>query len=427
MFERAKELALGKPPDFARAHQVLAECCTVDPGNTLFVQALLENLEHAQGKTAKTWPWQVWSLQRGLAAALKEQRYVDALVQGWALLGERPTDAGVLLKLAAVCAALDHQQTELMLLQTAHRLASNDPAVAEALSKALAGAGQFSAAARLRGESAGDSKVSAPQGNDDLVSAVEQAISQSQWDVAERLLAERSGAEGAQLRLRELGEEIMLGRAREKTKLAEEQAAREPSPRHRDLVGEVLEEQRRIELGVAFARYERFSSEPGSSWELAQCLSRVGNFSEAIKYLTPLVAIPAWAVRALVALGESWQQLRQFDRSLEFYEQAIALIDHDNPAEHGLKAWYRGAVLAEAMGRPGQARDWLARLVAADVGYKDAAARLVKLQAVCDKGGFPAEPAPSESAQLAAGNEVSEAISEDDLRTAGRDFHANHE
>jgi tetratricopeptide (TPR) repeat protein len=153
----------------------------------------------------------------------------------------------------------------------------------------------------------------------------------------------------------------------------------------------------------------------------------VGNFSEAIKYLTPLVAIPAWAVRALVALGENWQQLRQFDRSLEFYEQAIALIDHDNPAEHGLKAWYRGAVLAEAMGRPGQARDWLARLVAADAGYKDAAARLVKLQAVCDKGGFPAEPAPSESAQLAAGNEVSEAISEDDLRTAGRDFHANHE
>ncbi len=40
-FERAKQLAGKSPPDFAGVHRVLSECCTLDPGNTLFTAALL--------------------------------------------------------------------------------------------------------------------------------------------------------------------------------------------------------------------------------------------------------------------------------------------------------------------------------------------------------------------------------------------------
>jgi tetratricopeptide (TPR) repeat protein len=397
MFERAKQLALARPPDFAGVHRVLADCCTIDPGNTLFVQALLENLQRARGKTANAWPWRVWPLQRALNASMHEQRFVDALKHGWHLLGERPHDVSALLKLAHVCDALEHQQTALLLLQTAHHLAAQDPAVVAALQKALAGAGQFEAAGRLGGKAPPSGAALAPTSIPNLVTEVEQAIAQSQWEIAEKLLAEKSGAEGANLRLRELGEEIMLGRAREKTRLAEQQAEREPTPRHQQLVGEVREEQRRIELGVAFARYERFPSEPASSWELAQCLARVGNYSEALKYLVDLQKQPAWKVRALIASGENWQQLRQFDKAFDLYRQAIDTAGEAPADEHALKAWYRGAVLAEALGHAATAREWLELLVAIDAGYKDAAARLVKLQAVCDKGGFSAEPIVGQS------------------------------
>ena len=209
MFERAKQLALAQPPDYAGAHQVLSECCTIDPGNTLFVQALLENLQRARGKTAKAWPWQVWSLQGQLDGSLGEQRYVNALTIGWQLLGERPQDHSILLKLAQVCDALDHQQSQLLLLQAAQYLTANDPAVISALQKALAGAGQFEAASRLGISTLQKPDAALPTSNPDLVAAVEQAIARSQWNAAEKLLAEQSGAEGANLRLREIGEEIM--------------------------------------------------------------------------------------------------------------------------------------------------------------------------------------------------------------------------
>jgi len=393
MFERAKQLALAQPPDFRGAHQVLSECCTLDPGNTLFVQALLENLYRALLKTAKAWPWQVWSLQSEFEKAVRERRYVEALAKGWALLGERPTLLSCLIKLAEVCDALDHLQTQLLLLETAHHLQPANAAVAELFAKALASAGQFDQADKLRREALTGVDVAIPPQREVSITDIELAVSESRWNEAFDMLVDLHGAEGANLRLRELGEEIELGKARQKTRLAEEQAAREPIPRHKQLANEVLAEQWRIELGVAFARYERYSSDPTSSWELAQCLSRIGNFSEARRYLAPLYQRPDWQVRALIATGENWQQLRQFDQALDCYRQAIDAAEKGPAHEFGLKAWYRGAVLAEAMGQRSDATVWLARLTAADPHYKDAAERLVKLRGVCDKGGFAAQPA----------------------------------
>lgn len=409
MFERAKGLALGKPPNFAGAHQVLAEMCTVDPGNTLFVQGLLDNLYSAQLKTAKAWPWQVWFLQAEFEKAVRERRYVDALSKGWTLLGERPTLRAALVGLAEICDALDHLQTQLLLLETAHYLAPHDASTAELFARALASAGQFEQAARLRSGEAPPMNVARRPAQDVSFTDVESALATSQWNLAHDLLVALSGAGGGDLRIRELFEELELGRARERTKLAEEQASREPTPRHKQLVEEVIAEQRRIELGVAFARHERFSADPAASWELAQCLARIGNFSEARRYLVPLFQDPEWKIRALVAQGENWQNLRQFDQALDLFQQAIAATEQSPADDFQRKALYRGAVLAEAMGRLTEARDWLERLVAADSGYKDAAVRLVKLRAVCDKGGFSALPGPGKSTQLAAGNEVSEA------------------
>ncbi|WP_425618643.1 hypothetical protein NA78x_002352 [Anatilimnocola sp. NA78] len=411
-FEQAKQLLNRQPPDYAGTHRVLSDCCTLDPGNTLFLQALLENLQRAKGKTATAWPWQVWQRRAAFNVSLRERYLGLALRHGWFLLGESPRDAKVLANLAEVCLLLDHGPSQVLLLQEAHRLTPKDPTVLRALATALGEAGQFAAAGSIWKEL---SKQEPPDvlakefawlfvaeevkpidiSQGDLAARIESHIQARRWSAAERLLADESGAAGNNLRLRELGEEIMLGRAREKTELARRQAELLPSPRTLRLIDEVLEEQRRVELGVAFARYERFPSEPASSWELAGCLTRAGNCSEALKYLHPLQKLPEWRLRALVAAGENWQQLRQFVRAFELYQQAAEIGTSGENADQDedfQKALYRGAVLAEASGSAAEALRWWERLVAINPAYKDASARLDNVRLICDKGGFSARP-----------------------------------
>lgn len=414
-FERAKQLAAKSPPDFVGVHRVLSEVCTLDPGNTLFVAALLENLQRARGKTMTAWFWQVWKLRAEFLSAIQSRNWRQTLSSGWMLLGQAPRDAEVYAKLAQVCGELDHLPTQIQLLQEARKKENATAHILAELGRALAAAGQFQQSAAVwreytelnREHEEGyqfldalgepfetaecDEPVEAPK-TMSLPLRVAKLIEIRKWDAAEELLAAESGSAGADLELRTLGEEIVLGRARDRTAIAERLFHFSTKAIHRRLIGELLEEQRRIELGVAFARYERFSSAPESSWELAQCLSRVGNFSEALKYLDRLKEHSRWQLRGLIAAGENWQQLRQFDRALAAYRTALAASDLDSQDEHVQRGWYRGAVLAEASRQPELAIGWLERLTAVNPAYKDAAARLDNLRLICHKGGFPAEP-----------------------------------
>lgn len=412
-FDRAKKLAAQAPPDFAGVHRVLSECCTLDPGNTLFTAALLENLQRASGKTATHWFWQLPKLRAELAAAINVKHWRKALAAGWQLLAERPNDPAVLFQLAQICSELDHLPTQIQLLRAACKQSPANETLFAAWAKALAAAGQFVESAHVWRSALQHSAVPEAlrylQAMDEptqrgavgmicdeslpLSARVAKLIDDRQWDAAEQLLAAQSGAVGAELELRRLGEEISMGRARHRVAIAARLVQIAPTAIHRRLVEELTEELRRIELGVAFARYERFPSEPASSLELAACLTRAKNFSEALKYLTPLTTDDQWRLRALLATAENWQHLRQFDRALQAYLEACEASDLDPQDEHVQRGWYRGGVLAEAARQPELALSWLERLVAANPGYKDAAARLDNLRVICNKGGFSARGA----------------------------------
>jgi tetratricopeptide (TPR) repeat protein len=406
-FERAKQLAAKTPPDFIGVHRVLSECCTLDPGNTLFVAALLENLQTAEGKTAAAWFWQVWAQRQRLTAAIQAQRWGEALAAGWWLIGERPQEADALVSLATICSVLEHLPTQVQLLKAARDRAPNLPLILRPLAKALSATGHFANSANIWNDlltiEPHDSEAKQqlqilapsktnPQLSGELAAQVKILLDHRQWDEAEKLLGRESGAEGARLELRQLGEEIMVGRARERTEIARQLAAASPAAAQQGLVAELLEEQRRIELGVAYARHERFSAEPEHLFELATALTRAGNFSESLKYLGLLKTLPAWRLPANIAEGENWQQLRQFDRAMTAYCEALDGPDLDPQDEFTQRGWHRAAVLAEALGQPALALAWLERLVAANPTYKDAQARLDKLRVICNKGGFSAGP-----------------------------------
>ena len=409
-FAEVQRLAHRSPPDFLAAHRLLSEMCTLDPGNTHFVAALLENLRNANGKTATAWIWQVWKLRLELQKAIQEQHWRSALFAGWSLLGEVPADGAVLRQLAEICAALEHRPTQIILLQAARKLEPFTLVTLRPLAIALSEVGQFAESAEVwrqlqkvvpfDPEAESYLQILAPPKqpemlDDKLYDGVDSLLRAKMWDEAVQFIAAEVATRGLYLELRLDGEAVVLGRAEERTEIAKRLAELRPSAARVQLVRELLDEQRRIELGVAYARYERYPALPESLKNLADCLTAVGNYSEALKYLEQLLKHAGWETRALVAKAENWQRLRQFDRALASYREAVARPDfqpkkwHYSEFEQGL---YEGSNLATAMGDFAIARVWLERLVAHDSDYEDAAARLDNLRLICDKGRFAARP-----------------------------------
>jgi len=407
-FEQAKQLAKKSPPDFRGVHGVFSEICTLDPGNTHFVAALLENLQTAQGKTASAWFWQVWKLRLELEKAIQEKQWTKALRAGWSLLGEVPEDGQVLRQLAEICATLEHAPTQIILLRAARKLEPFTLVTLRPLAIALSETGQFAESAEVwqqlqkvvpfDPEAEAYLQILLPRkkpmfAKDQLVERIQSLVQAKMWDEAEQLMAAQAATAGIDLDLRWMGEHIVVGRAQERTEIARQLAEFRPSAASEQLVRELLNEQRRIELGVAYARYERFPSEPKSLQDLAECLKGVGNYSEALKYLEQLQKHAGWEAPALVGKAENWQRLRQFERALACYREAIARPDfllEKLPYSQFELALFQGSNLATAMGDFQAAMAWLERVVEADPEHEEAAARLDNLRVICHKGGFPA-------------------------------------
>src|SRR5204863_8747709 len=78
----------------------------------------------------------------------------------------------------------------------------------------------------------------------------------------------------------------------------------------------------------------------------------------------------------LIELGECWQHLRQFEKALGFYTQAISAAEAANQSDPLHLALYREGTLAAAMQRISEARATLGRLVSLAPDYKDVQERL---------------------------------------------------
>jgi tetratricopeptide (TPR) repeat protein len=135
----------------------------------------------------------------------------------------------------------------------------------------------------------------------------------------------------------------------------------------------------RLHIDISHLRCERWPTDWQLRVELAARLMLAGNFSGALQRLEEARRLAPEEPAILLALGEGWQHLRQFDKALEYYEQAAARLAPTTPAEVACRVDYRAAVLAEALGQPAAARRHLQAVVAREAAYKDAAERLRRL------------------------------------------------
>jgi tetratricopeptide (TPR) repeat protein len=397
-YEEAVRLLNQRPVDHARVHELLAECIRADPGNILYLDALLANLRQWQPSGVATkggwltgWSWFGGGGTAGTESTCTEysvlstQYLADAPIDPAAahrlllgapgLLHDSWRDSTALSALSAACATCDFDQAEIRYLQVALDTAPNDAPILRMLARALTRQGQFDEAApqwltvqNLHPDTESEQAVA------DLQAAID-------YESADRLLAEAGAAKGENLTTRREREDLRLSRAEQQVAIARRRAASDPHPKAQSIVSRLEVELRSQQIEVLHLRCERLPGDMHLRLELARKLKQAGNYSGAIQRLEEARSDPGLAAEVLLELGECWQHLRQFEKALDFYRQAVAVANEQPEPRLLALALYRVGVLAAAMGKNGEARQALAKLVAIEPGYKDARERLDKVPA----------------------------------------------
>ena len=394
-YEEAVRLMQHQPADHARIHELLAECLRADPGNILYLDAILANLrkwqprvEERKGSWLRRWMGTSGGFGATLPAtieysALSTQYLADqpidealaqaALRRAPELLAKSPADANTFVILAAAAAACEFDQGEIRYLRCAAEDSAGDTRALRLLARALTRQGQFDEAVCLwRRLLVPAPDAEAQQAADDLREAAAQ-------ESADHALAEANAAAGEDLAIRHQREDLRLLHAQQQVAMARRRAASDPHPKAQVLAAQFEAEKLRQEIEILHLRCERLPGDMSLRLELARKLKQAGNFSGAIQRLEEAKGSSALADEVLLELGECWQHLRQFEKALGFYRQAIAAAEKMQEPRPMALAFYRVGVLAAAMGRIGEAREVLTRLIAIDPAYKDARERLDNL------------------------------------------------
>ncbi len=198
------------------------------------------------------------------------------------------------------------------------------------------------------------------------------------FDAAEELYSRAQAALGGDLAVLEEREELRLARSEQRLAIARLRATHDAHRKAAALVARMQDEQLRVEIEMLHLRAERRPEDAAVRLALARRLKEAGNYSGAIQRLEEARQLTPEAAAVFIELGESWQHLRQFDRALAYYRQAMAAAVGSGAEDEEtlLLARYRLAVLAAAMGESETARAALIAIVEASPRYRDAERRL---------------------------------------------------
>ena len=424
-YEEAVRLGGRALPDYHQIHVLLSDCLRADPGNILYLDAVLANLKKRDGaERPETWFGRWFSKRKPGAAgaspaagSAENKPESGAASAEWSVLTGAPetlwnssADANVLRDLAIAAGECDLDEVEERYWQAAAEAATGDIEIARGRARALGRRGKFGEAAaawqRVQNLKSGDAEATAalgellPAGNSsDDVTAQRQAWEKEhsvvaglqlaealmrggRFDEADSVLADVQSAAGGDLRVLEERENLQLARSEHRLAVARRRAATDLHPKAESLVARLEDEHHRLEIDIFNLRAERLPRDWSMRLELARRLKRSGNFSGAVQRLAEALALRPDEPAVLIELGECWQHLRQFVRALEFYEKAKAAAEANEPGGEAYKlASYRMAVLAAAMGQREFAREHFRMIVSADAHFKDARQRLDKLEA----------------------------------------------
>ena len=465
-FERANDLA--KKSNFDYAHQLYSQAVANDPGNLVYVEALLDNLQKKYKNNKKGSRFSFGG-KKAFKEAVSEEDWDAIFREGLELLKNNPWDTQVLREMARACAFNRYNEVEHRYLKHALDAKPKDVEINRHCAQSLARMGQFDMAiscwARVEEKTRGDeaekmmseltlAKTMGVPASVEAIGATgdrpmspmplaapadEEQESEDQQDVdlqaetgddssdeanetdekpsiglndrqtleraiqddpsvidnylalaelhtkerrygdAEKTLSQAIEALGPSLKLESSHEDAQIRSAKARVAIAEQRAEGRKTEESKELVAKLRDALNRLELEIYQKRCQRYPDRHRYRYELALRLRRSGNFLEAIKSYEEARKDPNYLVAAVLEMGESWQQLKQYSKALKCYATAIEESTELDGDRQKLSL-YRGAVLAAALKKTDAARKWLEELVVLDANYKDAPARLDKLR-----------------------------------------------
>ena len=141
-FERANELAHRGKPDFDYAHDLYSQAVVNDPGNLVYVEAMLDNLQKKYKNNKKGSRFS-FSSRKSFKEAVADEEWTEVFREGLELLHANPWDTSVLRELAKACAYNRHNEVELRYLKNALDGKPKDADVNRHCAQSLARMGQF--------------------------------------------------------------------------------------------------------------------------------------------------------------------------------------------------------------------------------------------------------------------------------------------
>jgi len=440
MFEHAEQRASQEQYDYAV--ELLTQCVLGDPGNMAYAQKFVDTLRRKYKQNKKGAPFAHFKA-RGARSAVKKaiggEQWADAVKHGVAALKLNPWDVPMLMAMAQVAEHLGSRECQLGYLKAALEVNPKDVAVNKACAIVLQAVGQFDQAIaclrRAEQESPDDEEIQRrisellvrktvkvdqqaqedpsrtiaahkagtaadeedltpeerlkrrlQQDPNNLPASYELAqlyANQGRYEEAEEVFARAYEASGESEDVKERWEDLQVRRLRAEVTAARKRRKESPEAEaeYRRLRKRLNDKEKEVwhHLCDRYPNNMRFRYDLGLRYQIA------GDFQEAIKLFQVARTDPRCRGLCNLALGECFQQIKQYRLAINHYESAIQGIP-DRDADNKKKALYNASRLAMALKNYATAEKYLTQLAGLDFGYRDVSSLLDKLAAASDGG-----------------------------------------
>jgi tetratricopeptide (TPR) repeat protein len=180
-------------------------------------------------------------------------------------------------------------------------------------------------------------------------------------DEVEQVLDQATMLHGTTLRLQDWREHLAMVRGWAAMEIANDLQTLQHG--YSQLPQRKRDESNRIDLQIYGRRCERYPDDLQHQLQLGRLLNANGNYSEAIKRLEHIAGIEEHRAQALAELGRSWEKLKQREKAVACYQEAIDLARSHGDIETERKALRSAARVAERNGDNELARGYYARLL----------------------------------------------------------------
>jgi tetratricopeptide (TPR) repeat protein len=441
MFEHANRMMA--QDNFDYASELLSQCVTGDPSNFAYLQAFLANLKKKYGNNKKGHNMAFMkkaTLGRAVSKAAGQKDWLGVIKAGVESLRINPWEIPILRQMADAVKELGCDEVELVYLKTALEANSKDfdvnwrcaqalkerkqydQAIAclhrceqirpgdEQVQRAIASLAvektldTFPAEANKKKKAAApgaapveeESQIEKLEKNiarhpDDLPRYIELAelyLQDEVYDKAEELLTKALELSKGDADIRERLEEAQVRRMRNELLILRKQLDENANPQAEAEFKNLKLKLAAKELDVYQARVERYPSNFGFKYDLAVRFQMLSRYKEAISEFQEAQKDPRFKGRSLLALGQCFQHIKQFNLAIRHYEQANEEIP-DRDVENKKLTLYLAGKLALFLKDLEVAERYLSTLAGLDFSYRDVAELLDKIAKLKDDSGAP--------------------------------------